>query len=125
MYAMNEASPATRVRNGRNGTTRGPSDAVDLRDTIRFEVNTVMKDDKQVNDQRNKLTKRHIVGLSVALTLFGVAVGGGIVYLCYWIHFDSGMSKYCACLHTSNLKPLLTQWLSDVTWFHSTMDSSR
>ena len=55
-----------------------------------------MKDDKQVNDQRNKLTKRHIVGLSVALTLFGVAVGGGIVYLYHWIHFDSGMSKYCA-----------------------------
>ena len=90
-------------RNGRDGTKKGISSGVNIRDTIRFEVESVMSDDKQVNDKRNRLTKRHIIGLSVALALFGVlcvAVGVAIVYLNHWIQFDSGMSKY-ACFKES------------------------
>ena len=81
----------------RDGTKKDFPSGVNLRDTIRFELESVMSDDKQVNDQRNKLTKRHIIGLSVALALFGilcVAVGVAIVYLHHWIQFDSGMSEY-------------------------------
>ena len=90
-------SPST---SHRDLTFRGPSEgvkAVNISDTIQFEVKCIMEDDKQINNKRNELTKRSIIGLSVAFTLFGllcVAVGVAIVYLHHWIQFDSGMSKY-------------------------------
>lgn len=90
-------SPAT---SHRDLTFRGPSEgvkAVSLSDAIQFEVKSIIGDDQQINKQRNKLTNRSIIGLSVAITLFGllcVAVGVAIVYLHHWIQFDSGMSKY-------------------------------
>ena len=90
-------SPAPSPTIVRNGTKKGFSSGVNIRDTIRFELESVMSDDKQVNDKRNRLTKRHIIRLSVALALFGllcVAVGVAMVYLNHWIQFDSGMSKY-------------------------------
>ena len=97
MNKINEASPApspaTRARNERDLTQRGNKENVNIRDTIRFEMKDVMEDDKKLNDQRNRLTNRHIIVLSVFLTLFGVAVGMGTLYLCYWINVDSGMSK--------------------------------
>ena len=64
---------------------------------IKFVVNEIIEDDKQVIIEIHKWTKRQIIGLSVAITLFGllcVAVGVAIVLLGYWIQFSSGMSKY-------------------------------
>ena len=90
------SSPSSPIR---NGTSRGG--AVDaealLRETIRCAVKDEVEDDKKVNNQRNQLTKRRIIILSVALAVFGllcVGAGACIAYLSYWIHFDSGMSKY-------------------------------
>ena len=44
---------------------------------------------KKINNQRNQLTNRHIFVLSVFLTLFGVAVGMGLLV-------DSGKAYYVA-----------------------------
>ena len=82
---------------GRDDTFRGPPKGLNISsDQIKFEVNEIIEDDKQVNKERHNWTKRQIIWLSVALTLFGllcVAVGVAIVLLGYWIQFNSGMSK--------------------------------
>ena len=92
---MNEASPApvpvTKARDTRDTTQRENIQNVNIRNnTIREKVDTV----KQINDQGNQINNRHIIVLSLSLILFGVAVGMGTLYLCYWINVDSGMSKY-------------------------------
>lgn len=125
MFQMHEAAPSPSTP-CRNGTQNNATDTEALmRETIRVAVKEEVEDDKKVNNQRNKLTKRHIIGLSVALAVFGllcVGAGAGIAYLSYWIHVDSGMSKY---IKSKISEPsLLTQSFSDATWVHSAVDSS-
>ena len=86
--ASMEASPATKARRAKTQIKKNIQN-VNIRDTIRDRVDTV----KQINDQRNQLNNRNMIVLGVFLILFGVAVGMGTLYLCYWINVDSGMSK--------------------------------
>ena len=96
---MHEAAPSPPMANGRNYSKIGgaaDNEAL-MRDTIRCAVKEEVEDDKKVNNQRNQLTKRKIIVLSVFLAVFiflCVGAGAGVAYLSYWINFDSGMSKY-------------------------------
>ena len=97
MYQMHGAPPCSpsMAYTGRNISKTAADDPNALfRETVRSAVKEEVEDDKKVNNQRNKLTKRHIIGLSVALAVFGLLCVGAGAYLNYWIHVESGMSKY-------------------------------